>query len=477
MEPFENIEPEQQELEAQQPEIPETLVQPEPPQQPESEPAQAPESGYYHGVGVGQKEMPFASSPYVTYHPYEPYQSPVQPTAPAPEEKPEKPKKHTGKKILWALVALIAAAALVVTTSGLTAAISGFFWKNEYNTMKQYLEEKNTALQTQLDELQKKVNGYGGTLESQPDTLTAREIYQQNLQSVVALTCITSVDSDGSYATSAGTGFVMTAEGHIVTNYHVVEGAKSIVVTMADGTEYSAQPIGGDATNDVALIKVEAADLRPVVLGSSSDLQVGDQVVAIGNALGELTSSLTVGYISGMDRNVTTDGSIINMLQTDVAINSGNSGGPLFNAKGEVIGITTAKYSGTTSSGASIEGISFAIPIDDVIGLLEDLRTYGYIRSAYLGIYAGDVNPDMADYYGIPMGAYVSEVMSGNCAERAGIQAKDIIVELGGYEVTCMNDLRRALRKFEAGDTVTVKLWRSGQEIIVQVTLDEAPQS
>ena len=161
------------------------------------------------------------------------------------------------------------------------------------------------------------------------------------------------------------------------------------------------------------------------------------------------------------------------MIQTDAAINSGNSGGPLFNAKGEVVGITSAKYSGTSSSGAAIEGIGFAIPLDDVIDLLEDLMEYGYIKSTYLGIYAADMNKAAAEFYGYPVGVYVSSVESGACAGKAGLQAEDIILELGGYEITCMNDLGRALRKLEPGDTVSIVVWRNGQELILSITLDE----
>ena len=216
--------------------------------------------------------------------------------------------------------------------------------------------------------------------------------------------------------------------------------------------------------------------LQPVTLGKSDDLIVGDQVVAIGNPLGELTSTLTVGYISAKERDVSTSGVAINMLQTDAAINSGNSGGPLFNMKGEVIGITSAKYSGTSSSGATIEGIGFAIPIDDVRSMLTDLMEYGYITGAYLGVMVGDVNPEAVQYYGVPMGAYVSEVSPGYCAEKGGIQAKDIITDVGGHPVEGLSDLTRALRNFKAGDTVQITVYRAGQTITLTVTLDEKPQ-
>jgi serine protease Do len=277
------------------------------------------------------------------------------------------------------------------------------------------------------------------------------------------------------YGISTGSGFIITKDGFVVTNQHVVDGNGSITVITTDGTEYPATLVGADSTNDVALLKVEALNLRPVTLGSSEDLIVGDQVAAIGNPLGELTSTLTVGYISAKERDVTTDGFAINMLQTDAAINSGNSGGPLFNMRGEVIGITTAKYSGTSSSGASIEGVGFAIPIDDVVGILSDLANYGYVTGGYLGVMVSDMDAEAAAYYGMPVGAYVQEVTPGYAAQKAGLRAKDIIVELGGYEVRNVNGLTRALRHFKAGDETAIVVYRGGQKLILTVVLDEKP--
>ena len=458
MEPFENEELEQFASAPQEP-------APEPVQQEQNQ------SGYYHGAGVGHREAPFANTPYATYHSeqsYQPYQNYQSYQAPA---QPPKEKKHYGKKILKGSVAMLIAAGLVVASSGITAGLTSMFWNRQYDILMQYMDEKVAALEDQIEEMGDRTGINGGILETPGETLTAGQIYNQNVNSVVALTC--TLES----GVSAGTGFVWTEDGYIITNHHVVSGAGNISVTFADGSVYTARLIGSDATNDVALIKVQATGLDAVTLGSSSDMQVGDQVVAIGNALGELSSSLTVGYVSGMDRNVNTDGTVINMLQTDVAINSGNSGGPLFNARGEVIGITTAKYSGTTTTGATIEGISFAIPMDDVLGILEDLRDYGFVRSAYLGVYVTNVDPATADYYGFPVGVYVSDTMPGYCAQKAGVQSKDIIVELGGYRISNTSDLSRALRKFEAGDTITVKIWRGGQEVMLTITLDERPQN
>ncbi len=199
-------------------------------------------------------------------------------------------------------------------------------------------------------------------------------------------------------------------------------------------------------------------------------------MVAIGNPLGELTATQTVGYVCGKDRTVTTGGAAINMLQTDAAINAGNSGGPLFNMKGEVVGITTAKYSGTTGSGASIEGIGFAIPIDDVLDIMRDLAEHGYVTGPYLGVSVRDVDPQIASVYNIPLGAYVVEVVEGASADRAGIQPKDIITKMGDKEIKNSNDLIRALRHFKVGESVTVTLNRAGAEKTVTMELDEKPQ-
>ena len=163
------------------------------------------------------------------------------------------------------------------------------------------------------------------------------------------------------------------------------------------------------------------------------------------------------------------------MIQTDAAINSGNSGGPLFNMQGEVVGITTAKYSGESSSGATIEGIGFAIPIDDVYDLIDDLITDGYVTSAYLGVLVREMNPDAAAAQGYPVGAYVDEVTPGYCAEKAGLQAEDIIVALGTHKVKGLSDLTRILRNMEPGETTTITVWRDGEELVLEITLDEKP--
>ncbi len=427
--------------------------------------------GFYHGSGAGVTEATLVVDESA---------SASQERAPQPEQEPQKsePKRHIGKKIAKCAIAGAVVLALVITGCGVSIGVVSHYWKNQNELLVKNFEERLGVLQQQLKNEQ---NQNGGNVIVTEDGLTPSQIYDKNINSVVAVNCVTQSSAMGQVyeSTSAGSGFVLSADGYIVTNCHVISGVTSISVTFYDGTKMDAKLIGSDETNDIALLKVEATDLRPVTLGSSDSLKVGEPVVAIGNALGELSFSLTAGYVSGMNREITTDGTAINMIQTDVAINSGNSGGPLFNSKGEVVGITSAKYSGTTSSGASIEGISFAIPIDDVSGMLDDLRQYGYIRSAYLGIMAQELPWDSsyAEAYGIPLGVYVKSVTANGSADKAGIQARDIITNVGGYEVESMNDLSRALRAFEAGDKATIELWRQGRTVYVEVVFDEKPQT
>ena len=433
----------------------------------------------YSGAGVGRKESPFADSPYVMNHAprndYRQYQPSEMPRA----EEPKKRKK--GSRRLWRpVLAGVLAVALVVAGCGITAVAVNNRWERETDVMFVQMEMKIQDLQQQIAANSNAAagNSVSGTV-SLGDGLTPGQVYAQNVRSVVLINCTVTGSAYGqTYSgTSTGSGFVLTEDGYVVTNAHVVDGASSVSVMLHDGTEYPAVLVGTDKTNDVAVLKVEAEGLQAVELGSSSDLIVGDQVVAIGNPLGELTSTMTVGYVSAKDRNVNTDGTTINMIQTDAAINSGNSGGPMFNMYGQVVGITTAKYSGESASGATIEGIGFAIPLDDVMPLIEDLINYGYINSAYLGVLVSDMDAETASYYGLPVGAYVQEAVEGYCAKAAGVQAKDIIVAVGSHKVGSVSDLTKALRQFEAGETTTVTVYRGGAELVLEIVLDEKPQT
>ncbi len=417
----------------------------------------------YHAEGVGQQEYTGPDYAFHSYGGQGVYQKPA-----TEEPKPEQKKKGKAGRIILSCLLILA---LVLGSCGLTAALVGNGWEAKLQQESAFLQQKIDALQNKLDS----AGSLGGELIVSPtEGLTPAEVYHKTVKSVVSISCRSVTDNFGqSYVSeSAGSGFILSADGYVVTNHHVIEGATTITVVCWDETEYTATLVGADASNDIALLKVEAQDLQPVTIGSSGDLAVGSQVVAIGNALGELSASLTVGYISGKDRDITTDGTIINMLQTDAVINPGNSGGPLFNMRGEVIGINTAKYSGSTGSGATIEGIGFAIPIDDVIGMLRDLKDFGYITGVRMGVMVRNMDPQVAAQYGIPMGAYVDSVVNGSCAQTAGIRAKDVIVDVGGYEIENMNDLTRALRNFKGGDEAVVTVWRGGREVRLTIVFD-----
>ena len=390
------------------------------------------------------------------------------------EEAPALPERKRLKRIL-AIAALAVAFAVVLTvavSSVVALQQSNQRWEKEMELLTSSMNNKVAVLEEQLEAVRD--NGYSvsGTPNAAAEGLTPAQVYAQNKMAVVAISCTTNYGSAGR-ATSSGSGFVLTEDGYVITNCHVVDGADTVTVVMLDGQEFEAKVKGYDQSNDLAVLKVDAQGLQTVKLGRSSDLIIGDMVVAIGNPLGELASTQTVGYISGKDRDVATDGTLINMLQTDAAINPGNSGGPLFNMKGEVIGITTAKYSGTTSSGASIEGIGFAIPIDDVTKMIADIMAYGYVTGAYLGVSVADIDDAQASYYG--SGAYVMEVVDGYCAKKAGIQPGDLIVDVGGYRVESVAGLTRALRNYSSGDTTTITVLRKGREVVLEITLDERP--
>lgn len=413
----------------------------------------------YFGEEASKNEetvtSPFADSPY---------------QAVMPEVSPKKKKKTSkGWKIACVILTLVA-----LTCSVLAVGASVILYRQQ-SVFREAMENKLQVMENQTG-----IGSGNSSLTDAPETgLTPGQVYDRNVKAVVAISnqsLTTNLFGQVSETASSGTGFLISADGYVVTNYHVVSGATTLKVITWDSKEYTAKLIGGDAGNDLAVLKIEGEDFVYTTLGNSGDMVVGDRVAAIGNPLGELTSTLTVGYISAKDRAVNIDGAYINMLQTDAAINSGNSGGPLFNMRGEVIGITTAKHSGTSSSGAIVEGIGFAIPIDDVKDMITDLQKNGYVTGAYLGVMVQDVNAEAAEMYGFPTGAYVVEVTDGSCAQKAGVQAKDIVVDLGGNKVSSMSDLTRALRKFKAGEKTTITVYRSGKQIDLEITLDAKPK-
>jgi len=439
---------------------------------PEEPVPQQPYSNPYHGTGTGRKESPYANSPYEAYQPpRQEYRYQPQPEPPVKPRKVKKPRKPMGKKVLAAILAVV----LVAASCFATASFMTHRFNNMMDDMVQEHAEEIGELRDQINGLNNNRGG-GVAVPTDGSAMTPAQLYASQVNSVVAIS--TTIQSGYGSGQSSGSGFILTEDGYVITNYHVVEDATAIDVVMHDGNEYPAELVGKDATNDLAVLKIEAAGLSAATLGSSRDLVIGDMVVAIGNPLGELASTQTVGYVSGIDREVSTSGSIttISMIQTDAAINPGNSGGPLFNMYGEVIGITTAKYSGTTGSGASIEGIGFAIPIDDVEPLINDLIDYGYVTGAYMAVTVQDMDSESAEMYGLPTGAYIVTVEKDGAADRAGIQPKDIVIALDDHQVSNVTELTRALRNYKAGDTATVTLLRAGKEMTLEITFDERPQ-
>lgn len=309
--------------------------------------------------------------------------------------------------------------------------------------------------------------------------MSPAEVYASTVNSTVSINTATTHNAFGQVteSASAGSGFIITADGYIVTNHHVVAGASEVTVTLYNGEEYDAEIIGGEEDYDVAVIKIEETDLPAVTMGNSADVNVGDWVMAIGNPLGELTFSMSQGSISSSGRAINVDGTPFNMLQVDCAINPGNSGGPLMNLYGEVVGIVSAKYS--SYSNTTVEGLGFAIPISDVQAIITDIIENGAITDkAYMAITAGTMTEEMSAQYSIDLteGVFVYSVEKGGAGDRAGLRLGDIITEMDGKTITSMSDLTMAKKGHRAGDTVSLTYYRYGEYIETELTFDEQPE-
>ena len=312
------------------------------------------------------------------------------------------------------------------------------------------------------------------------NAMSDAEVYAAGVNSVVSInvtgTSGTNFFGQAVQTASAGSGFILTKDGYIVTNYHVVKDGETVKVTLYNGDEYEAKYVGGDEDYDIAVIKVEAADLQPVTLGDSGSLNVGDHVLAIGNPLGELTFSMSGGMVSCVNRAINVDGTPFNMIQTDASINPGNSGGPLMNLYGEVVGIVSAKYSSTGNE--SVEGLGFAIPINDVFAMIQDIMTNGYVTNKpYLGVTAGTMTEQMAAQYryDITSGVFIYSVEEDSAADQAGLKMGDVITKVDGTAITSMEDLTVAKKQYSAGDTCTLTVYREGQETTVELTWGAVP--
>ena len=299
--------------------------------------------------------------------------------------------------------------------------------------------------------------------------LSLQQIYENTIDSVVSIIC--TMDGGG----STGTGVVLSKNGYLVTNSHVVEGATKISVLFSDGKQLDARVVGADTVSDLAVLWVDAKNLKPAQFGSSDNLRVGDLAVAIGDPLGvEYRGTMTDGIVSAINRDVTTGGRTMTLIQTNAALNSGNSGGPLLNCYGQVIGINTMKIGAFTDS-AGVEGIGFAIPSTTVKEVVDQLIAQGYVSGRpALGLSVRELSSAERQFYRLPAGLLVTQVDKGSNAHTQGLEAGDILVQLDSTDVTTQEALTSVILKHQVGDTLTAIIYRGGKYYTVQLTLEES---
>lgn len=390
----------------------------------------------------------------------QPYGTAPNHSANAKPPKAKKPKKQR-KPISRGGIA-IALAVTMVFSCGL--GFGGGYFANKVNT----------STSGSLNITKTSNSGTTTTASSTSTANSTSEIVKKTADSVVEISTESVVT--GSFAQQyvqqgAGSGVIISQDGYILTNNHVINGANSVKVRLRDSTEYDATIIGSDSDNDIALLKVSATGLSPATFGDSNSLAVGDYVVAIGNPLGELGGTVTDGIISALARKVTIEDTQMTLLQTNAQVNPGNSGGGLFNANGELVGIVNAKQSAT-----EVEGIAFAIPINNVLDILSDLKEYGYVTGKVdLGIDFTDITSDeTAFYYGVNQtGCYVLSVDSGSNAEKAGVTRGDLVTKVNDTDVSSSSDITTALEKAKVGDTVTFTVSRRGTSKTISFVLEE----
>ena len=377
------------------------------------------------------------------------------PGAPMGGGEPPRKKRGIGKKVLAGVLALVLVAA--VSFGG---GFAGYLVasKNGGQTVMYQAASGGSATST---------SSTGGSLSDVAGAVTP---------SVVVVTTEQIVTDNYFWGgqqvlSGAGSGVILTTDGYIVTNYHVVEGAQQITVTLHDDSTYTATVVGSDQQSDIALLKIDATGLTPAVLGNSDSVQVGEVVIAVGNPMGTLGGTVTDGIVSALNRDISVEGNEMTLMQTSAAISPGNSGGGLFNTNGELIGIVNAKYSDEDA-----EGLGFAIPVNTMKTVVQDLLENGYVTGRpALGITVitvGDVQTAMQ--YGVSsLGVYVNSVDEGSGAEAAGMKAGDRIVSIGTLLVESTDDVTNALKSYNVGDVVEVQVDRGRELITLQVTLGE----
>ncbi len=404
-----------------------------------------------------------------------PQQSPDQ--GPGPERDP---RQRNTKRVIGIVAVFLAVAVLL--TAGATAAVYNLLNRRNPAATNQTQSSQLTVATTLPANSQngktlstnKHFNIVDASAKESPNkqALSIMEIARRNKPAVVAISTEARIQNpfgQPQLVEAAGSGFIITADGYVVTNYHVIQNSQTISVTLEDGRIMPAVITGSDPRNDIAVLKINGSGFPTVILGDSSDLETGELAVAIGNALGELSGTVTAGIISALDRQITIDNQSLVLLQTDAAINSGNSGGALINSFGEVIGINTAK-----NAGDGVEGLGFAIPINTAKPIIESLIQNGYVAGRpKLGIGTRDVSEQEAAYYNMRAGIYVRMVESGSSADRAGIAVGDIIIKADGKDTLTTEALNAAKESHKVGDTMQITLIRNGNEMTVSVVLQE----
>lgn len=444
--------------------------QPSAPREPQAEPAAKPADEEPAAQPQGERSYWQGGYTYQNPNPYQ--QVGGYPYAPAP-------KKQSNKPLI--IVACIAAGLMLICCSLIVAAmIFGYNASVTFPESENTVTEEKDTEETQDTPTANSAQREEGAVYNIPEITTQEktgeelsiiEINKKVKNSVVGIL----ITTDGlEEATFSGSGFIISQDGYIMTNDHVVDGSTRVTVVLSDGiTEYDAVIVGEDERSDLAILKVDATDLEPAELGDSDQLEVGETVVAIGNPYGmELAGTVTNGIVSALNRKIQMNGSFMTLIQTNASINPGNSGGPLVNAYGQVIGITSSKLVAT-----DYEGIGFAIPINHATSITEELITYGYIKTrAYIGIQGSDLTSAYAQYHNLPQGVYVSYVDPDCDAAAKGLQKDDVIIGFNGEEITSMAELNDLKDSFHPGDEVTIKVWRDSKEFEITITLTEASQ-
>lgn len=364
----------------------------------------------------------------------------------APQPSPEKPKR--AKRVVqltWGKLTAIIACCLILSIG---CGIGGAYLIARTNPSSVIYQDTSKIVST-----------------GSQDSSTIKSVVEQCANSVVEIQTESVTNGSNPFqqyvSSGAGSGVILTQDGYIVTNHHVIEDANSITVRTRSGDEYNASLVGSDEQSDLAVLKIDATGLTPAVLGDSTTLEVGDLAIAIGNPLGELGGSVTSGIISALDREMTIDGQTMTLLQTDAAVNPGNSGGGLFNANGDLIGIVNAK-----SSGENVEGIGFAIPISTATDIIDELIANGEVTSRpTLGVSLYNVEDEMtASQLGVDStGVYIVQIVDGGAADNAGLRSGDRIVSVDGSEVSSASDVRAALNKHKIGESISITVERNGQ--------------